>query len=215
MKKEIKQRAIILRRSGFSFREISETLRISKSTASLWCRSEALNKKAKTRIKSLGDIGREKGKITAQNKRRNQLILIDKECQVLKNKVYDVNDCKLFLALLYWGEGGKTNNYFNFVNSDPEMIKSFLFLFRKSFSIDEKKFRVRLHLHEYHNMEEMIDFWSTVTGIEKNKFSIYNKPHTGINKKPGYKGCVAVRYGDSNIFKEVFIIIQRFIRLYK
>ena len=80
MKKEIKQRAIILRRSGFSFREISETLRISKSTASLWCRSEALNKKAKTRIKSLGDIGREKGKITAQNKRRNQLILIDKEC---------------------------------------------------------------------------------------------------------------------------------------
>ena len=131
MKKEIKQRAIILRRSGFSFREISETLRISKSTASLWCRGEALNKKAKTRIKSLGDIGREKGKITAQNKRRNQLILIDKECKVLKNKVYDVNDCKLFLALLYWGEGGKTNNYFNFVNSDPEMIKSFLFLFRK------------------------------------------------------------------------------------
>ncbi len=212
MKKEIKQRAIILRRSGFSFREISETLRISKSTASLWCEGEVLNKKAKIRIKSLGDIGREKGKITAMKKREKQLMLIDKECQVLNDKVYDINDYKLFLALLYWGEGGKTKNRFRFTNSDSEMVKSFLFLLRKAFVIDEKKLYARIHLHEYHNREEMIDFWSGIIGIEKNKFSIYNKPHTGINKKPGYKGCITVSYGDSRVFKEIFIIINRFIK---
>ncbi|MFA5421050.1 MAG: hypothetical protein WC280_03450, partial [Patescibacteria group bacterium] len=48
-------------------------------------------------------------------------------------------------------------------------------------------------------------------GIDKSKFSIYNKPHTGTNKKPGYKGCLSVRYKDSKIYKEVFIIIDRFV----
>lgn len=55
----------------------------------------------------------------------------------------------------------------------------------------------------------MIDYWSKVVGIPKNHFSIYNKPNTGINKKPGYKGCLSIRYGDSRIIKEVFIIIKR------
>lgn len=212
MKKEIKKRATILRRSGFSFREISEALQISKSTASLWCRSEVLDEKAKIRIKSLGDIGRRKGKITAIKKRKAELMLIDKKCLVLNDKMYDINDYKLFLALLYWGEGGKTKNRFRFINSDPKMIRSFLFLLRASFIINEKKLYARIHLHEYHNQSEMIDFWSGVTGIEKNKLSVYNKPHTGINKKPGYRGCIAVSYGDSMIFKEIFIIIDRFIR---
>lgn len=108
----------------------------------------------------------------------------------------------MFLALLYWGEGGKTNNIFRFTNSDPEMIKSFSHLLRKSFIINEDKFRARLHLHEYHNREEMIIFWSEITGIEKNRFSIYNKPHTGINKKPGYRGCLTVNYGDVKYLKK-------------
>jgi hypothetical protein len=55
----------------------------------------------------------------------------------------------------------------------------------------------------------MVNYWSKVTGIPKNHFSIYNKPNTGINKKPGYKGCLSIRYGDSRIIKEVFIIIKR------
>jgi transcriptional regulator with XRE-family HTH domain len=212
MKKEVKKQAKIFRKRGYSFREISEMLNISKSTASLWCRNEFLNQKAKERIKKLGDVGRERGNITAKKKREKELKLISANCSVLMSEKYDIDDYKLFLALLYWGEGGKTNNYFNFINSDPEMIKSFLYLFRKSFVVDEEKFRVRLHLHEYHDIKEMIDFWPGIAGIEKNKFSIYNKSHTGINKKPGYKGCISVRYGNSKIFKEIFIIIDRFIK---
>ncbi|HOZ53518.1 MAG TPA: hypothetical protein PK142_02475 [bacterium] len=212
MKQDLKKQAKILRKKGYSFREISEIFNISKSTASLWCRDEFLDNEAKERIKKLGDVGREKGKISVRRNRVRELELIDKNCLVLKNKKYGIDDYKLFLSLLYWGEGGKTNNYFSFINSDPKMIDTFLYLLRKSFVINEKKFRVRLHLHEYHCKKEMINFWSRITGIEKNSFSVYNKPHTGINKKPGYKGCISIRYGDSRIFKEVFIIIDRFVK---
>lgn len=61
---KLKERAISLRKKGFSFREISEVLYISKSTASLWLKDVELSVKAKDRIKKLGIEGREKGNIT-------------------------------------------------------------------------------------------------------------------------------------------------------
>jgi len=43
--------------------------------------------------------------------------------------------------------------------------------------------------------------------------SIYNKKNTGIQKKAGYRGCIAVCYGDYRIFDEMMLIIKRFIGL--
>jgi len=61
MKREkLKIKAEKLRRQGFSFREISEELKISKSTASLWLRNVGLSKDAKERIFQLGVDGRKK-----------------------------------------------------------------------------------------------------------------------------------------------------------
>lgn len=209
MKKSLKQQSLRLRAKGYSFREISLALNISKSTASLWARSVVLGAKAKSRIKKLGDDGREKSKETIRTTQNKILAEIDSSCGVLRNKKYSLDDYKLFLALLYWGEGAKTERRLVFINSDSTMVKIYMFLIRKSFMIKEEKFHALLHLHEYHNKEEMVDFWSKITGISKNQFSLYNKPHTGINKKEGYKGCLSIRYGDSKILKEVFIIIER------
>ena len=204
-----KEEAKILRRRGHSFREISQALSISKSTASIWTRSEVLDNRARARLKLLGDIGRARAKATIKRKQEKILQEIDKNCQVLKDVSYNKNDLKLILAALYWGEGSKTNNRLVFINSDPDMIGLYLRLLRSCYNIEEEKFRVIIHLHEYHYQKGMIDFWSKVTGIGKNKFSVYNKPHTGKNKKDGYKGCLSIRYGDSRIIKEMFIIIDR------
>ncbi len=210
MKNILKQKAINLRKRGHSFKEIGLALSISKSTASLWTRSVFLDEKVRLKLKKFSEIGRLRGNQVNKEKRIKLLEDIDKNCNVLKDKIYNVNDYKLFLALLYWGEGAKTDGRLIFINSDSEMVRIYLFLLRKSFLINENKFRILLHLHEYNNKDEIVHFWSNITGIPKNLFSIYNKPHTGINKKPGYKGCLSIRYGDSRILKEVFIIIDRF-----
>jgi orotate phosphoribosyltransferase-like protein len=60
MKNNLKTKALELRANGCSFREISERLEISKSTASLWARNVQLNISARDRMLNLGDIGREK-----------------------------------------------------------------------------------------------------------------------------------------------------------
>ena len=209
MKEDIKEQARLLRQSGYSFREIGEKFGIAKSTAGLWCREEKVTDEGLERFKKLGDDGRLKSVATIKEHQRVILENIDKNCTVLKNKNYSKDDYKLFLALLYWGEGAKTGNRLVFINSDPEMIKVYLWLLRKSFIITDNKLKVIIHLHNYHNQAEMINFWSEVTGIPKINFSIYNKPNTGNNKKPGYKGCLSIRYGDSRIIKEVFLIMKR------
>ena len=209
MKIDIKQQARLLRQKGYSFRELSERFNIAKSTAGVWCRKEIVTEVGKRRLQKLGDDGRLRSVATIKYKQKLILDDIDKNCTVLKNKNYSIDEYKLFLALLYWGEGAKTENRVAFINSDPEMIKVYLWLFRNSFIINENKLRVIIHLHNYHNQEEMLNFWSDVTAIPKTNFSVYNKPNTGINKKPGYKGCLSIRYGDSRIIKEVFLIMKR------
>lgn len=65
----------------------------------------------------------------------------------------------------------------------------------------------------YHDREKLLSFWSKVMGICKNQFSVYNKAHTGNNKKKGYRGCLSIRYHDIRILKEIFIIIKRMSKL--
>lgn len=214
MEKFIKNRAKILRKNGYSFREIAMQLNISKSTAGLWTRGEILNVVAKKRIRDLKEIGLQKAKATNKNNRENTWKKIATDCSVLKSiNNYGVNEYKIFLALLYWGEGSKSGSRLIFTNSDELMIRIYLSLLRRSFEVDNSRFKVCLHLHEYHSREEMIDFWSKLTAIPKKQFSVYNKPHTGKNKKKGYKGCLSIRYGSSRILKEVFIIIKRMRRI--
>ena len=213
MNKEPRNKAIILRRQGYSFREISLVLNISKSTASLWARAEILDKRAQQRIKDLGVRGRERAAISNKIRRQALWREIALSCPVLQDFSYTKNEYKIFIALLYWGEGAKTGGKFTFINSDPAMIRLCLSLLRKSFDLEENKFKIWLHLHEYHNENEMILYWSKATGICKKQFSVYNKPHTGTNKKKGYKGCLSITYRNSKIVKELFIIIKRFRKL--
>lgn len=206
------EKAKQLRENGHSYNEISKILKISKSTASLWLRGVKMNKKGIARFKGLILDSQEKSKKAIAKKNGELLDFISQKCTVLKeNKYFSKNDCKLFLSLLYWCEGAKMDSRLVFINSDPEMIQIYLSLLRKAFDIDENKLRVVLHLHSYHKVDVLTKFWTKITGIDKNFFSIYKKENNGIRKKDNYKGCVSIRYGNTRVLKEVFLIIRRFI----
>ncbi|MDP2736383.1 MAG: hypothetical protein Q8O59_01200 [bacterium] len=212
IKKDKFFRASKLRKFGYSLREISEKLKISKSTASLWMREQKISDSGKKRLENLSIKGREKSKIILQKKRINRIEKIEKECTVLSEKTsFRKDDLKLMLALLYWCEGGKTDRRVTFINSDHNLIKSFLKLLRKSFIINENKLKALLHLHEYHNRKEMLEYWTNITGIKPENISVYNKKNSGKRKRDNYKGCISIRYGDSKVLDEIMLIIKRFI----
>lgn len=214
LSEEIRNRAVKFRKQGYSLAEISYKLGISKSTASVWLRDIKLSKKAKNRIKRRSLQGQRRAAVT---KKRKMEVLMSKYrlgARVLLEKFsITLELSQVFCALLYWAEGAKfTDNRLEFTNSDPEMIRAYLKLLRKGFKIDERKLRVNIHLHHYHEDLEQKRFWSEVTGIPLSQFNkSYIKPHTQKRKRENYPGCVRICYYSADTARKIKALYQEFI----
>ena len=208
--KDLKQEAVSLRKKGFSLREISIALGISKSTASLWLGKIDLSNKAKRRIEEIRISARVKSTATKKKKADAENdVIAQRVGELLKKTHFSKNHIKIFCALLYWCEGGKFDSSVTFMNSDPEMIKYFLHTLRRGFNINESKFRALIHLHDYHNEKDQIKFWSNITGIPVSQFvKSYHKKNTGKVKRENYPGCLSVRYYDKKVFTELRFIYK-------
>lgn len=93
------------------------------------------------------------------------------------------------------------------------MINVFITLLRQSYSLDESKFRALIHIHQYHNENQLKTYWSTLTNIPISQFSkSYQKPNTGKRKRNNYSGSLRIRYYDHKIAKDLSAIYNMFSR---
>lgn len=207
----LKQRAQLLRAEGYSLAEIICLLPICKSTASVWTREILLTSAGTVRKVHQRQVAAQKSKCTWQQKQLKQKMQRRQRAAALVEQLeLSQSILKLLCAFLYWGEGGK-KGCMKFINSDPLMIKTFLIIFRKVYEPDENKFRVLVHLHEYHHKERIEQFWSELTNIPLGQFHrSYIKPHTARRIKPHYLGCVSITYYDIEIARELKAIYNAF-----
>ena len=121
---------------------------------------------------------------------------------------------KLLCAAIYWCEGVKNpQSGVNFMNSDPDLMRTFLELFRSSFPVKEEKFRPQLHVHAYHDIETEIDFWAKTTNISSSQFARpYIKPHTGKRFRDNYRGCLSLRYYDAALARQLLAYGKAFLK---
>jgi len=203
---EIKEKAFELRKKGYSIKEIAKKLNIAKSTSSLWLREIKLNKRAQERLKKRKLLSYYKSSLRWVEKRNEQENKLGIESLKIVNKINkDINHSRIYCSLLYWCEGGKGyKESIKFVNSDPVLINVFLKLFRKSFVLNEDKFRIMMHLHVYHDEKKQKEFWSRLTRISKKQFmKTFHKHNTGKRIRENYPGCIAVYYYDCKIAREL------------
>lgn len=212
---QLVKKAHNLRRDGDSLISISRKLGISKSTASEWCRNVELPTEIKVKMHEKWESGFKKGLEVMKNRRENgEAQRVKVACQLVKKVRIQKNKnlLKIYAALLYWREGSKrpfTN--VTFTNSDPALVSAFLYCFRGGFNLIDDKFRVHLHLHDYHNESVQIKFWSDVTRIPLSQFrKTFNKESNHIRKRDNYPGCISLRYYDSAIAKELRAIYHAF-----
>jgi len=205
MKKTEKQQAIKLREKGYSLNDIAKQLNVSKSTASVWLSGVKISNNGILKLRHKTDFAREKSIKTNKQKKQDLISGITKNNELFLKTILKNSDIKkIICALLYWCEGSKSKNLVGFTNSDPKMMKLFINSLRSAYNLDESKFRILLHIHEYHNDNKQKIFWSKVTGINLNQFhKSYRKSHTGKNKKAGYQGCASLRYYDYKIALEL------------
>lgn len=211
---ETKERAINLRKRGWSLNEIEKELKISKSTISGWVSDTKLSDVATRRLLSRIQKGQV---IAAENKKKKTRLSLDKYFSEGRDLVREIkidgNLSLLLCSMLYWCEGAKdVYSGVRFTNSDYRLVKKFLFLFNKSFNLDKSKFRICLHLHKYHNVNDLLEFWSKATGIPIKQFiKPFQKKNTGKRIKSDYKGCADIRYHDTVVARKLLMTAKAFL----
>ncbi len=218
MKTQIKAQVINLRKSGFSISELSNKFGVSKSTVSTWVKNIPLSIKAKARIDSLYTAGQVKSQEIIRQKTLNKIAEADLfAISLLKGINITQNHSVLIAVMLWWCEGNKDiSSSVSFTNSDPDLVKTYISLLRKGFDLDEQKFRILMHLHDYHVELKERRFWSEITGIAQDKFY---KSHLKLSnhafKKDGYHGCIKIQYNDRKLARNMHSIAKRFMERYK
>ena len=213
----IKEEAIKLRKLGYTFSEINFKLssKIPKGTLSYWLKDIRLPKSA---IKILNDkklINNKKARDCALKskkiKRNNYLNSLNQE-YLSTIDVSDINEKFIALAMLYLGEGSKTEKgSLTFGNSNPDVISSFMYLLRKCFGIKEDKFRCIVQCRYDQDSHELEKFWSKLTKIPKKQFYKTRKDPRTIgkpSKKLDYKGVCRVEYLCADTFHRIMAIIK-------
>ena len=207
--KNTRETASRLRKQSNSYGYISEKLKIPKSTLSNWLAKKhknIFNKKAQLlHLSKIRPLAIEAKKI---KNLKLETILKKKISDEIKNyPIKNLGLWKSMLAMLYWAEGAKYKGVsgLKFVNTDPKLILFYITLLRKCFNIDESRFRVRLHLHYYHNIKNAKNFWSGLTKIPLQQFgSIYIKRRSQTKHfRQNFMGICFISYLDSNIRREL------------
>ena len=215
MKLKEKRRAIQLRHEGKTMNEIAARVGVAKSSVSLWVRDLSLSSKARARIASLQTAGQQASQLALLERTRKKLLSAKEDAEKIILGIPLTSDLALlFCSMLYWCEGAKDKNdtTFTFSNSDAQLVRGFMKLMRSALVLEEQKFRVRMHLHEYHNEVSQKKFWSEVTGIPEELFArTYWKPHTAKTIKEGYPGCVHIEYYDVRVSRKVYATARAFL----
>lgn len=167
MEKSIKEKAISLRKNGYSYSYIGKQLSVGKSTLSYWLRfvpykpnRETINKIKNAPIKSA---------VIRSKKRLEGLRNINEEA---RKQIGQITDRDLFFAGigLYWGEGKKYNESVSITNSDPKIIRFFIYWLGKFCHVPAEDLKAEVHIYPDVEINLAINYWQGITGFKKSQF---------------------------------------------
>lgn len=163
----IREKAIKLRKEGFSYLYISKELSIAKSTLSLWLRDIVFIPN-KLMIKEKLESNRKFNEIKRVDKVRSMSEAFD----FAKNNIGRLSKRDLFVIGIgiYIGEGSKVGNFIRVANSDPRIIRFIMFWFKRCFGLSSKNFKIRIHMYPDNNEKEVIDFWIKTLKVKRDAF---------------------------------------------
>jgi len=192
MKKALQNKAIALRRSGYSYNLIQKQVPVSKSTLTLWLANVPYSPNEIVQNRIRGAILN----ATQWNQKRKRDSL-EKAAREARRDLGKLTKRDLFLLGigLYIGEGSKTQDQVRIVNSDPDVICLAIHWFTKVLGLRKEHFSPTIHLYPDNDPRESLEFWSRVTDIPPSQFG-----KTQIDrrlKKPKKVGLL--RYGTAHL----------------
>lgn len=210
----MRDRAIALRRKGYSYAEICSRLgNIPHSTLSYWFQNVRLTDGQQVRIQSKilasAARGRPLARVAWARKMRQWRTHIEHGTKSLGTlPQIDMAIGKLVCGVMYMCEGGKypATRYLKFANTDPAILRTFLALLRRCYPLDESKLRLRvMHRWDQDGMA-LQRYWSRITQVPlKRCYRSYADKRTkgAPTKKRNYKGVGCIHYFDTSLQYEL------------
>ena len=215
---QIKNKAILLRKSGLSYSEIFKEIKVPKGTLSSWLRMIVLTNYQKTLLDTRLQLRKKQGRFSAsialkaRRVYREQVAFGEAERR-FKNLMQD----SFFVCglTLYLAHGSKSGN-FQFTHSDPDIIMLFKKWIEKYLK-SVKLIKYRLIIYESYRNSDYEAFWSRILGISRKKLSktIYRKSSYFHKKSPDYKGSMAITISDIALLRKVLAWQNLLIKYYK
>lgn len=174
-KPEKQKEAKELRLKGKSFKAIAKKLKVSPASIHNWCREIKLTLEQKEKLKRRSFEAFQRGrKIASENQRLKRLTEIER---LKKEGIVDVSKIskrEFFLVgvALYWAEGFKKDSRLGFANSDPNMVKFFLYWLTKICGVPKESIRLRVGLNISHKsrIKKVENYWSELIQIPISQF---------------------------------------------
>lgn len=175
-KGRLKIEARKMRIDGKSIKSISRDLKVSSSTASLWCRDIKLTPDQITLLEKNSRDPYYGRRLSYSLKQ--QLVRKTKEERIkleAKNLIRNLSDREKLIAgtALYWAEGFKKDKMAGFANTDPEMVLFILNWFQNQLGIQKNQIKLRVGINESHRhrTKEIENHWSLLTKIPLSQFN--------------------------------------------
>lgn len=173
-KTEQKNKAVELRKQGFSYAEILKQIPVSKSSLSLWLKSVKLAKSQKQKLTDKKLAGMKRGWEACHAKK---LFITQKIKSEAKKEIGKLTERELWLIgiSLYWAEGAKEKDKavgIKLSNSDPLMIRLFIKWLLEICEISKENIYFEIYLHDSvkHREVEVREYWEKITGFSTEYF---------------------------------------------
>lgn len=172
-----RHRALKMRSEGASIKEIADTLSVSKSTVSTWCKDISLTADQISAIaKRSQHVATAALLKSAERQRQKRLQNIHEANAAAQENIGKLTkrDIQMIGLGLYWGEGYKQGSQeFGFTNSDPHMITFYIHWLQKTFGVNKKDLILRISINEIHKKRigHITEYWAGITDTSKEQFT--------------------------------------------
>ncbi|WP_405621935.1 hypothetical protein [Streptomyces sp. NBC_01508] len=197
-KDDLRAKARELRLQGLTYDQIELELGCSKSSISLWVRDLP-----KPEPRYTDEERRARMNAGLAHLRAAQDVDRHETKRLAREEVGGLSDRELFLigVGLYWAEGAKDKPYsrreaLHFINSDPNMIKTYL-RWLELLGVTRERMRLRVSIHESADVPGAEAFWADLVGVDVSAFQKATlKKHNPKTKRKNtaetYRGCLVI-----------------------
>jgi hypothetical protein len=192
-----KETAITLRQKGYTYKEILAIVPVAKSSLSLWLKDLPLTKSEKNALKDRRDANISRGHIKVAGILHTRRLAREKDQLAEARITFSTYLAEPFFhagLMLYWAEGSKRTNQWQFMNSDGDMQKLMVKWLVAYAGVEKNDLRFRLYVHKAYQSEECDAWWAKKLQVAPSQFlkTIIKPSGLGVKKRPNYKGCLRI-----------------------